>query len=174
MSTMTPQVATQRFLLDLVKRAANTFWQAFTATFGAVYAASGLDVTTVTDLSSGQKFLSGLVVAVLAAALSAGKTTLRGLADARYQPAADAPAIDPADEQALDRLTTDPDTPDDELPEPPADPDQPAAKTPPPPFDVTPLTSVSTTTAPATTIIINTAGQNSPGWSGPEHAAPEA
>ena len=66
---------------DLVKRALHTFWQAFVAAVGIAYAASGLDVSTVTDLNSAKKFGWSLVLALGAAALSAVKTTIAQLTE---------------------------------------------------------------------------------------------
>lgn len=64
-------------LRDLALRAFHTFWQTFTAVFGGLYVASGLDVTQVVDVDSGKRFLAGVVAAAGAAALSATKTVVK-------------------------------------------------------------------------------------------------
>lgn len=66
-------------LRDLTGRALHTFWQAFLAVVGATWAASGLDIGSITDLDSARRFGLGALAALAAAALSAGKTTMLAL-----------------------------------------------------------------------------------------------
>ncbi len=61
---------------DLAKRAVHTFLQAFLGALAIAYAASGLDVSQIVDADSAKKFGLALATAVLAAALSAAKTTV--------------------------------------------------------------------------------------------------
>ena len=63
-------------LPDLAKRALHTFWQAFVAALGVTWAASGIDVSQITDIAAVKKVGLALVLAVVAAALSALKTTI--------------------------------------------------------------------------------------------------
>lgn len=62
--------------IDMAKRAGHTFWQAFIAVIGVTWAASGLDVSQIVDVASGERFAVAALTAAGAAALSAFKTTL--------------------------------------------------------------------------------------------------
>lgn len=55
---------------DTVQRAEHTFWQAAVASLMASYAASGADLSQMTDVSTVQRIAGSAVVAGLAASLS--------------------------------------------------------------------------------------------------------
>jgi hypothetical protein len=128
MSTMTPAIAMQKFIVDGAKRAGHTLWQTFSASLLLLLGTSALDVAQVDDIATLRKVVLSLAAAVLAAFLSAVKTTVASFSDAKYQPLADAPAVTDDDEAARAALEADPDA---ELPDEPQDPDQPAAGVPP-------------------------------------------
>lgn len=62
---------------DLLIRAFHTFWQSFVAVLGVTWAASGIDVSQITDIDSAKKIVVAALAAVGAAALSALKTTVK-------------------------------------------------------------------------------------------------
>lgn len=67
-------------LRDVAVRAWHTFYQSFVAALGVVWAASGIDVSQIVDVSSAKKVALSAVTAVVAAAASALKTTVLGFA----------------------------------------------------------------------------------------------
>jgi len=72
-----PAVTTQISLFEAVgRRAFNTFWQAFVATFGASLTGVASGVLNIYSFSDAKAFALSVVVAALAAALSALKNTL--------------------------------------------------------------------------------------------------
>jgi hypothetical protein len=92
---------------DLLVRAFHTFWQAFTAAFGALYVASGINISQVTDIAGAKKVGLALVAAAGAAALSALKTTLAGSFTVSRTRKADDPALVAAMNAALDIVQLD-------------------------------------------------------------------
>ena len=64
---------------DVLKRAWHTWWQTFGAAVIVVFAASAADIGQITDIDSAKKVGLSLCAAILAAALSAVKTTLAQL-----------------------------------------------------------------------------------------------
>jgi hypothetical protein len=64
---------------DLAVRAVHTFWQSFLAVIGVTWAASGLDISQITDIESAKKFALAALAAVGAALLSAVKSTIKTL-----------------------------------------------------------------------------------------------
>lgn len=72
----TVQVDTKSFVKDLLARSGHTFVQSFIATLVTLYAASGLDVSSLLSLSGLGKFYTTVVVAAAAAFISLAKTTI--------------------------------------------------------------------------------------------------
>lgn len=72
----TIQVDTKSFVKDLLARSGHTFVQSFIATLVTLYAASGLDVSSLLSLSGLGKFYTTVVVAAAAALISLVKTTV--------------------------------------------------------------------------------------------------
>lgn len=73
---MTEVEIVKAFLKDLLVRAAHTFWQAASAAAITLWAASGLSVTDLLDISTWDKIWSTVVMGALGAGLSATKTVL--------------------------------------------------------------------------------------------------
>lgn len=67
---------TKTQILDALTRAGHTLWQAFLAALAVTWAASGLDVSQVTDVDSAKRFGIAAFGAVVAALLSAVKSTV--------------------------------------------------------------------------------------------------
>lgn len=63
----------------LARKALHTLWQTFAAALVVAWGASGLDVSQVTDEASAKKLGLAAAAAVVAAFLSALKTTVAGL-----------------------------------------------------------------------------------------------
>lgn len=61
---------------DGLKRALHTFWQTLLGSLGAVWVASGIDVSQIKDIDAAKKAGLALAAAVAAAALSAAKTAI--------------------------------------------------------------------------------------------------
>lgn len=76
---------------DIAVRAAHTFWQAFLGALASVYVLAATDVHQVTDIASAKKFALALVAAVVAAAASALKTTIKQLTAKPLDTTADPP-----------------------------------------------------------------------------------
>jgi hypothetical protein len=62
---------------SVLVRAAHTYWQSFAGVLGVTWAASGLNLSQVTDLSSAKRFGLAALTAVLAAALAAARTSVK-------------------------------------------------------------------------------------------------
>ena len=61
---------------DAITRVLHTFWQALLGSLGAVWVASGIDVSQIKDIDAAKKAGLALVAALGAAALSAAKTAI--------------------------------------------------------------------------------------------------
>lgn len=81
---------------DALKRALHTFWQTLLGSLGAVWVASGIDVSQIKDIDAAKKAGLALVTALVAAALSAAKTTAVGYLDQRKITAAVTAAAGPS------------------------------------------------------------------------------
>ena len=64
---------------DLIFRSIHTLWQFFAAALAVTWAASGLDVSQVTDVDSAKRFGIAAFGAVVAALLSALKSTVSAI-----------------------------------------------------------------------------------------------
>lgn len=70
---------TKTQILDVLTRAGHTAWQAFLAALAVTWTASGLDVSQVVDVDSAKRFAVAALGAVLAALLSALKSTIAAI-----------------------------------------------------------------------------------------------
>lgn len=68
----------KEFIVDLAKRAAHTFWQSFSASVVVLWAGSGLNVDSVTNIDAWQKLGLSLAAAALASAFSTLKSLTAG------------------------------------------------------------------------------------------------
>lgn len=75
MSTTVP-LAGRAAVRDAAVRAFHTLWQSFGASLTVAYAASGLHVSQITDVSSAKRFAVAAAAAVVAALLSTVKSAV--------------------------------------------------------------------------------------------------
>jgi hypothetical protein len=113
------------FVTDLAKRAGHTFWQAFLAALGVLWASSGLHVGDLVHVSTLHKLAIGVIAAAGAAALSTVKTLIIGArSSATLAALGTVPAIEPPTPVVVVPAEV-------SAPVTPADPAQPAAGVPP-------------------------------------------